>query len=113
MKWSNFVESIVSSELNNDNSGASRKIITQGVDLDYGVVKLTQNFVPEWLRKDNLVDNGHMFQLNVKQLYRPIEGQEKFQIRKPYRLRIPNLEALMRYNSYAHVVDYLVLTDPK
>jgi len=62
---------------------------------------------------DNLVDNGHTFQLNVKQLYRPIEGQDKFQIGNPNHFHIHNVKALMRYNPYAHVVDYLVLVDPK
>ena len=60
----------------------------------------------------NLVDDGLTFQLNVKQLYKPTEGQEKYQIRKPHHLHIHNLKALIRYNRYAHVVDYLVLLDP-
>ena len=41
------------------------------------------------------------------------EGQEKYQIRKPHRLHVHNLKALMRLNTYAHVVDYLVLVDPQ
>ena len=41
------------------------------------------------------------------------KGQEKYQIRKPHRLHVHNLKALMRLDPYAHVVDYLVLIDPK
>jgi uncharacterized protein (UPF0297 family) len=48
----------------------------------------------------------------VKQLYKPIEGHEKYQIRKPHHLHIHNLKALVGYNPYAHVVGYLVLVDP-
>ena len=48
----------------------------------------------------------------MKQLYKPTEGKEKYQIRKPHHLHIHNLKALIRYNPYAHVVDYLVLVDP-
>ena len=58
-----------------------------------------------------MVHNGHTFYLNVKQLYRKIEGQEKYQIRKPHRLHVHNLKALMRLNPYAHVVDYVVLLE--
>ena len=59
-----------------------------------------------------LVDDGHTFQLNVKQIYKHTEGQEKYQIRKPHHLHIHNLKALIRYIPYSHVVDYLVLVDP-
>jgi hypothetical protein len=59
----------------------------------------------------NLVDDGHTFQLNVKQLYKPIEGKEKYQIRKLHHFYIHNFEALIRYNPYAHVVENLVLVD--
>jgi hypothetical protein len=55
----------------------------------------------------NLVDDGHIFQLNVNQLYKHTKGQEKYQIRKPHHLHIHNLKALIRYNPYAHVVDML------
>ena len=41
------------------------------------------------------------------------KGQEKYQIRKPHRLHVHNLKALMRLNRYAHVVDYVVLVDLK
>jgi len=58
-----------------------------------------------------LVHNGHTFYLNVKQLYRKTEGQEKYQIRKPHHLHVHNLKALMRLNPYAHVVDYVVLIE--
>ena len=88
------------------------EIITPGVDLDDGIMKTTQNSIRNRMRMTNLVDDGHRFQLNVKQLYKHTEGQEKYQIRKPHHLRIHNLKALIRYNSYAHVVDYLVLVDP-
>jgi hypothetical protein len=47
----------------------------------------------------------------MKQLYKPTKGQEKYQIRKPHHLHIHNLKALIRYNPYAHVVEYLVLVD--
>jgi len=60
----------------------------------------------------NLVDDGHTFQLNVKHLYKCTKGKEKYQIREPYHLHIQNLKELIRYNPYAHVVDYLVHVDP-
>jgi hypothetical protein len=60
----------------------------------------------------NLVDDGHIFQLNVNHLYRPTKGKEKYQIRKSHHFHIHNLKALIRYNPYAHVVDYLLLVDP-
>ena len=60
-----------------------------------------------------MVHNGHTFDLNVKKLYRPMECQEKYQNRKPRHLHVHNLKALMRLNPYAHVVDYLVLVEPK
>ena len=41
------------------------------------------------------------------------KGQEKYQIRKPHRLHVHNLKALMRLNRYAHVVEYVVLVDPE
>ena len=58
-----------------------------------------------------MVHNGHTFNLNVKKLYRMSKGQEKYQIRKPHRLHVHNLKALMRLNCYPHVVDYVVLVD--
>ena len=42
-----------------------------------------------------------------------MQGEMKYQIRKPHPLHVHNLKALMRLNPYAHVVDYLVLIDPK
>ena len=60
-----------------------------------------------------MVQNWHTFDLNEKQLYRPAEVQEKYQIRKPHGLHVHNLKALMRLNIYAHMVEYLVLVDPK
>ena len=84
-----------------------------GRDLDDGVVKTTQNAIRDRLWRDKLVHNGNTFDLNVKKLYIPMKGQEKYQIRKPHRLHVHNLKALMRLNPYAHVVNYLVLVDPK
>ena len=60
-----------------------------------------------------MVQNWHTFDLNEKQIYRPAEVQEKYQIRKPHHLHVHNLKELMRINPYAHVVGYLVLVDPK
>jgi hypothetical protein len=74
-------------------------------------MKTTQNSIRNRLRMTSLVDDGHTFQLNVKQLYKPTEGQEKYQIRKLHHLLTHNLKALIRYNPYAHMVDYLVLVD--
>jgi hypothetical protein len=108
----NVQEAIVSSEYYSESSKGSREIITPGVDLEDGIMKTTQNAIRNRMRTTNLVDDGHTFQLNVKQLYKPTEGQEKYQIRKPHHLHIHNLKALIRYNPYAHVVDYLVLVDP-
>ena len=74
-------------------------------------MKTTQNTIRNRKRMTKLVDDGHKFQLNVKQFYKPTKGQEKYQIRKPHHLHIHNLKALIRYNPYALVVDYLVLVD--
>ena len=87
------------------------EIITLGGDLDDVVVKTTQNAIRDRLQRDKLVHNGHTFDLSVKQLYRPTEGQEKYQISKPHCLHVHNLKALMRLNPYAHVVHYLFLVD--
>jgi hypothetical protein len=105
-------ELIVTSEYHDGSPKGSREIITPGVDLEDGIIKTTQNTIRDRLRRNNLVDEGHTFLLNVKQLYKPTEGQEKYQIRKPHQLHIQNLKALIRHNPYAHVVDYLVLVDP-
>jgi hypothetical protein len=75
-------------------------------------MKTTQNAIRNRMRMANLVDDGHTFQLNVKQLYKPRKGQEKYQIIKPHHLHIYNLKELIRCNPYAHVVDYIVLVDP-
>jgi hypothetical protein len=75
-------------------------------------MKTTQNAIRNTFRMKNLVDDGHTFQLNVKYIYKPTEGQQKYPIRKSHHLRIHNLKALIRYNPYEHVVDYLVLVDP-
>ena len=60
-----------------------------------------------------MVNNGHTFELNVNQFYRPAKGKDQFRIRKPHHFHIHNLKALMRHNPYAHVVDYIFLVDPK
>ena len=60
-----------------------------------------------------MVQNWHKFDLNVKKIYRPMEVEEKYQIRKPHHLYVHNSVSLMRINPYAHVVGYLVLVDPK
>ena len=105
------VESNLSIENQCEISRYSLEIITLGGDLDDGVVNTTQNVIWEWLQRDKLVHNGNKFDLNVKQLYRKTEGQEKYQIRKPHRFHVHNLKALMRLNPYAHVVDYVVLLE--
>jgi hypothetical protein len=108
----NVQEAIVSLEYYSESSKGSREIITPGAYLEDGIMKTTQNDILNRMRTTNLVDDGHTFQLNMKQLYKPIEGQEKYQIRKPHHLHIQNLKTLIRYNPYAHVADYLVLVDP-
>ena len=62
--------------------------------------------------KTNLIEGGRSFQLNVSQIYNTYEGQFKYQIRNPHHLHVHNLKTLMRYNPYAHVVDYVLLVDP-
>ena len=106
-------ESNVIVQYESEYSGGSREIITPGGDLEDGIVKSSQNAIRDRLRRDNLVNNGHTYELNVNQLYRPTEGQDQYRIRKPHHLHIHNLKALMRHNPYAHVVEYLVLIDPK
>ena len=64
------------------------------------------------MAKTNLIEGGGSFQLNVIQVYKPDEGQFKYQIRKPHHLHVHNLKTLMRYNPFAHVVDYVLLVDP-
>jgi hypothetical protein len=105
-------ESIVTFEYHDGSPRDSREIITPGVDIEYGIIKTTQYTIQDRLRRNNLVDEGHTFMLNVKQLYKPTKGQEKYQIREPHQFHIQNLKALIRHNPYAHVVDYLVLVDP-
>jgi hypothetical protein len=108
----NVQEAIASSKFYSESSKGNREIITKGVDLEDGIIKTTQNAIRNRMRTKKLVDYGHTFQLNVKQIYKPTERKEKYQIRKPHHLYIHNLKALIRYNPYAHVVDYLVLVDP-
>jgi uncharacterized protein (UPF0297 family) len=75
-------------------------------------MKTTQNSIQNRMRTTNLLGDGHTFHLNVKQLYKPTKGKEKYQIRKLHHLHIHNLKSLNRYNPYAQVVNYLVLVDP-
>jgi hypothetical protein len=64
-------EAIVRSEYYNEIPKGSREIITPSVDLEDGIMKTTQNVIRNRLRTVNLVDDGHTFQLSVKQLYKP------------------------------------------
>ena len=64
-------ETNVITESESENSGGSREIITPGADLEDGIVKTTQNAIRDRLRRDKLVNNGHTFELNVNQLYKP------------------------------------------
>lgn len=57
-------------------------------------------------------DKGHTFYLNVSQLYRPIEVKSKYQIRKIHHVHVNNLKMFIKYNPYAHVIDYWALADP-
>jgi hypothetical protein len=67
----NVQEAIVSSKYYSESSKGSREIITPCVDLKDGIMKTTQNSIQNRMRTTNLVDDGHTFQLNVKQLYKP------------------------------------------
>jgi len=100
------------SEDPSENAKGSREIITPRVDLEDGIIKTKQKSIRHQLTKTNLIEVGHRFQLNVSQIYEPNEGQFKYQIRNPHHLNVHNLETLMRYNPYAHVVDYVLLVDP-
>jgi hypothetical protein len=71
----NVQEAIVSSQYYSESPKGSREIITLGVDLEDGIMKTTQNVIRNRMRTTNLVDDGHTFHLNVKQLYKPTEGQ--------------------------------------
>lgn len=64
------------------------------------------------MTKTNLIEGGRTFQLTVRQIYKPSEGKFKYQIRKPHHLHVHNLKTFMKYNPYAHVVDYVLLVDP-
>ena len=113
MRRSHVSESNFIHEYERENSGGSREIITPGANLEDGIVKSTQNAIRYRLQRDKLVNNGHTFELNVNQLYIPASRKDQFRIRKPHHFHIHNLKSLMRYNPYAHVVDCLVLVDPK
>jgi len=110
-KKKNVQKAIVSSKYYSEIPKGRREIIKPVVDLEDSIMKTTENVIRNRMRMIKLVEDGHTFQFNVKQLYKPTEGKEKYQIRKTHHLHIHNLKALIRYNSYAHVVDYLVLVD--
>jgi hypothetical protein len=38
-------------------------------------MKTTKNAIQNRMRIPNLVDDGHTFQFNVKQIYKPTEGK--------------------------------------
>jgi len=63
------------------------------------------------LIKTSLIEGGRTFQPNFNQIYKLSEGQFKYQIRKSCHWHVQNLKALMRYNPYAHMVDYVLLVD--
>ena len=67
-------ELIVTSEYHDGSPKGSIEIITHGADLEDDIIKTTQNTIRDRLRRNNLVDEGHTFLLNVKQLYKPTEG---------------------------------------
>ena len=94
-----------------ENSKERREIITLGAYLEDGIIKTKQNAIRHHLTKTNLIEGGRTFQLNVIQIYKPSEGQFEYQIRKPHHLHVHNLKILMRYNPYAHVVNYVFLVD--
>ena len=68
------VESNVITKNKSENSRDSLEIITPGGHLDGGVHNTMQNAIWDIFQRDNLVQNEHTFDLNFKQLYRPIEG---------------------------------------
>ena len=53
----------------------------------------------------------------MKNCFEPVEyvggHLYPFGSRNPHHLKIHNLKTMIRYNPYAHMVDYLVLVDPK
>ena len=65
------------------------------------------------MRKNKLIIGGQTFELNVYQFFRPDVGQSQYQIRKAHYVHVHNLKTLFRFNPYAHVVDYVVLVDPR
>jgi len=95
-------------EDHSESSKGISEIITLGVDLEDGIVNTKQNAILNKLRKNNLVDKDYTFQLNFRQLYKLIEEKSKYQIRKLHHLHVYNLKMLIRYNPYAHVVEYVV-----
>jgi len=72
------------------------------------LLKKKQNVIRHNLTKTKSIEGGHTFQLNVRQIYKLSEGQFKYQIH----LHVHKLRTLMRYNPYAHVVNYVFLIDP-
>jgi hypothetical protein len=67
---------IARSQYHNESPKGIKEIITPSVDLEDNIMKTTQNAIQNKLRTTNLVDDGHRFQLNVKQIYKPIEGKK-------------------------------------
>ena len=111
-KVEEFEVVITSSQEPSETSKESREIVTPGTDLEDGIMKTKQNAIRQNLTKKNLTDGGRRFQLNVRQTYKASEGQCQYQFRKPHHLHVHNLKTLMRYNPYAHVVNYVLLVDP-
>ena len=80
--------------------------------LEDGIIKTKQNAIRDHLMKNKLINGGKTIQLNVSQSYSPDEGQSQYEIRKVHHLHVHNMKTLLRFNPYAHVVDYVVLVDP-
>jgi hypothetical protein len=68
-------EPIFTSKYYSESHKGRREIITRGVDLEDGIIKTTKNVIRNRMKASNLVDDCHTFQLNVKKLYKPIEGK--------------------------------------
>jgi len=103
---------MANSEDPNENSKERKEITTPGANLDDGSIKTRQNVIRHHLTKTKLIEGSRTFHLNVNKIYNPSEGQFKYQIRKPHHLHVHKLKALIRYNPYSHVVDYVILVDP-
>jgi len=111
-KVEDFEVVITNSQEPSETSKESREIVIPGADLEDGIIKTKQNPIRQNLTKKNLIDGGRTCQLNVRQTYKASEGQCQYQVRKPYHLHVDNLKTFMRYNPYAHVINYVLLVDP-